>query len=238
MNSNVNAPEKLINIIKNGHFVASKVPTYFNQDPVSIEMQRQLEIARKDFLLPIKPGCWLISAYHVPNDIATVGAQEFNWDNIYVAPDEYNIYLDSTKSSNIRFGLPVGEEFVPPKKRQYYGHPALYDLENLKTIKNISDIQKRGLKKTYELNQIRLLNLQNSVFMFMSYNISHHFSKNVFSYLSDYCQSPNSIINGNGNENENETLFPYGNSMSQLDDLMNPDLNQTSNSNHHQYFYF
>ena len=230
------APDKLHTLLKNGHFVAAKVPVFLGNDPLSQEMERQLDIARRDFLLPIKPGCWLFTEYHVPNDIATVGAQEFNWDNIYVAPDEYNIYLDSTKSSNIRFGLPVGEEFVQKKKRQYYGHPALYDLENLKTIKNISDIQKKEIKKTYELNQIRLLNLQNSVFMFKSYNISHHFSKNVFSYLSDYCQSPNSIINGNGNENE--TLFPNGNSMSQLDDLMNPDLNQTSNSNHHQYFYF
>ena len=76
----------------------------------------------------------MVSEYHVPNDIATAGAQEFNWDNIYVAPDEFNIYLDSTKS-NIRYGLPVGEEFVPPKKRQYYGHPALYDLKILNQLR-------------------------------------------------------------------------------------------------------
>ena len=185
--TSVRAPDKLINILKSGHFVAAKVPVFLGQDPISIEMQRQLQIEREDFLLPIKPGCWLVSEYHVPNDIATAGAQEFNWDNIYVAPDQFNIYLDCNKAEGIRYGLPVGEEFVPPKKRQYYGHPALYDLNNFKSIKNISDIQKRGLKKTYELNQLRLQKLQNSVFAFKSYNISQHFSKNVFSYLSEYC---------------------------------------------------
>ncbi len=77
---------------------------------------------------------------------------------------------------NIRYGLPVGEEFVSPKKRQYYGHPALYDLKTGKTMKNVCDARKRGLKKTYEMNQIRIKNIETGVFNFKSYNISHNFS--------------------------------------------------------------
>ena len=104
------------------------------------------------------------------------GAESFNWDNIYVIPDQYSFYLDMAVGSHIRYGLPVGEEFVSPKKRQYYGHPALYDLETGKTVKNICDARKRGLKKTYEMNQLRIKNIETGVFDFKNYNISHNFS--------------------------------------------------------------
>jgi hypothetical protein len=169
------APENLHTVLKNGHFVAAKVPVFLGNDPLSQEMKRQLDVAREDFLLPIKPGCWLFSEYHVPNDIAIAGAESFNWDNIYVVPEQYAFHLDVAVGSHIRYGLPVGEEFVSPKKRQYYGHPALYDLETGKTIKNICDARKRGLKKTYEMNQLRIKNIETSVFDFKNYNISHNY---------------------------------------------------------------
>ncbi len=87
------APDNLHTVLKNGHFVA-KVPVFLGSDPLSQEMKRQLDIARNDFLLPIKPGCWIFSEYHVPNDIAIVEPESFNWDNIYVVPDEYAFHLD------------------------------------------------------------------------------------------------------------------------------------------------
>ena len=188
------APDNLHTILKNGHFVAAKVPVFLGSDPLSQEMQRQLDIARNDYLLPIKPGCWLFTEYHVPNDIAIAGAESFNWDNIYVVPDEYAFHLDIAIGENIRYGLPVGEEFVSPKKRQYYGHPALYDLKTGKTIKNVCDARKRGLKKTYEMNQLRIKNIETSAFDFKSYNISHNFTLGVGENVSKRVVSPSSIF--------------------------------------------
>ena len=112
-------------------------------------------------------------------DVAIAGAESFNWDNIYVVPDEYAFHIDNAIGENIRYGLPVGEEFVSPKKRQYYGHPALYDLKTGKTMKNVCDARKRGLKKTYEMNQLRIKNIETSVFNFKSYNISHNFTNSI-----------------------------------------------------------
>ena len=70
---------------------------------------------------------------------------------------------------------------------------ALYDLKTGK-IKNVCDARKRGLKKTYEMNQLRIKNIETSAFNFKSYNISHNFTIGVGENVSKRVVSPSSIF--------------------------------------------
>ena len=65
-----------------------------------------------------------------------------------------------------------------------------------KTIKNVCDARKRGLKKTYEMNQLRIKNIETSAFDFKSYNISHNFTigAGVGENVSKRVVSPSSIF--------------------------------------------
>ena len=67
----------------------------------------------------LKPGDWIFTTYHVPFDIAEAGAKEFNGIIFTKFQKNTLIYFKKEKGSDIRFGLPKGEEFIKPIKRQW-----------------------------------------------------------------------------------------------------------------------
>ena len=161
--------------LSEGHFVATQIPfsyyslshSYFGSIPTDIILKE----IKDDWGLQLKPGDWIFTTYHVPFDIAEAGAKEFNWDYIYKVPEKYTYLLQKEKGSDIRFGLPKGEEFIKPIKRQYYGHPALFNLATNSPFKNLTPTNKKMKKKLYELNQLRMLNIQQSGFGFKDYKL-------------------------------------------------------------------
>lgn len=188
---------KVKEIINSGNFLAAQVPWYLDinnnldtyplilefTDSVKLEhntLKNLINIGINEYMLDIKPGSWLVTSYNVPNDIAVPASKEFNWDHIYVINFEdhdekivefYN-YLNYSKGTDVRYGLPVGEQFIKPKKRQYYGHPGLYNSETGQAYKNLSQSRKRHMKKNYEMNQLRILNLENSLLNFKNFTYS------------------------------------------------------------------
>jgi len=167
-NHSVDLLPNLIDILDNNHFVAMVIPTYFTNTSYS---NRFIEDAKNKYDLNIKEGDWVFTPYHVPHDIARDGAEVFNWDHMYKMPLKYAKKMEYTNGTNIRYGLPVGEEFVEPIKRQYYGHPALFDLKNNKPF-YWTQHKKRGMKKLYEYNQLRLKNIGKCGLNVMSYKLN------------------------------------------------------------------
>jgi hypothetical protein len=163
---NDDLPDSLIRVLENNHFIAAFVPWYFNCND---EMLNKLKEARQDYCFNIECGDWVFTPYHAPNDIAYDSRNMFSWEYVFKLPYKYHQYM--AESTPIRYGLPIGEEFIKPIKRQYYGHPALFDLANNKPF-DIPKVHKKYIKKTYEFNQMRLRYLENSEFQFKNYNIS------------------------------------------------------------------
>jgi len=161
-------PDHLIDILEHNHFVAMVIPTYFTNPPY---FNSVIEDAKNEYDLNIEEGDWVFTSYHVPHDIARAGAEAFNWDHMYKMPLEYVNKMEYLNGTNIRYGLPVGEEFVEPIKRQYYGHPALFDLKTNKTF-DWTQSKKRGMKKLYEYNQLRLKNIERCGLNVMSYKLN------------------------------------------------------------------
>ena len=98
----------------------------------------------------------------------------------YKVPEKYVHLLEKAKGQDIRYGLPKGEEFIRPIKRQYYGHPALFDLKNNRPYTGLTQCNKKMKKKLYELNQLRLLNIEKSGFDFKSYKLDINLHKFEF----------------------------------------------------------
>jgi hypothetical protein len=164
-------PDSIINVLENRHFIAAFIPWYFNCNETSSsnEMLNKLKEARNDYSFNIECGDWVFTPYHAPNDIAYDSRNMFSWDYVFKLPYKYHRYMSG--GTPIRYGLPIGEEFIKPIKRQYYGHPALFDLANNKPF-DIPKDHKKYIKKTYEFNQMRLRYLENSEFEFKNYNIT------------------------------------------------------------------
>lgn len=162
---------ELIDILENKHFVAAYIPIYFTDTkyPTSF-IDYLIKNAKEDYDLNINCGDWVFTPYHVPHDIAREASQTFSWDHIYKMPIKYANRMNHIKGTSIRYGLPVGEEFVDPVKKQYYGHPALYDLSSKKTF-DWSQSKKKCMKKLYEYNQLRLQHLEKSGLKFKSYKL-------------------------------------------------------------------
>ena len=162
-----------MNILENKHFVAMYIPIYFTNNSdynYTSFIDYMITTAKTQYDLNIEGGDWVFTPYHVPHDIARAGAEAFNWDHIYKMPLEYANRMKYVKGTNIRYGLPVGEEFVEPIKKQYYGHPALFNLKANKTF-DWSQSKKKGMKKLYEYNQLRLKNIERCGFKAMSYKL-------------------------------------------------------------------
>lgn len=157
-------------ILKNNHFIATQIPIYFSDTNYPTSFIDYLISTAKEYDLNINCGDWVFTPYHVPHDIAREGAEYFSWDHIYKVPDKYVKKLNQLKGTSIRYGLPVGEEFVQPIRKQYYGHPALFDLKSNKPFQ-WSQSKKRGMKKLYEYNQLRILNIEKSGLNFKSYKL-------------------------------------------------------------------
>lgn len=172
---NDDLPDSIISILENNHFIAAFVPWYFNcyETSSNNEMLNKLKEARQDYGLNIECGDWVFTPYHAPNDIAYDCRNMFSWEYVFKLPYKYHQYMNKNMAEGtpIRYGLPIGEEFIKPIKRQYYGHPALFDLANNKPF-DIPKEHKKYIKKTYEFNQMRLRYLENSEFQFKNYNIS------------------------------------------------------------------
>ena len=160
--------------LREGHFVATQLPfSYFTWDGnTSTEDNKLVKTLRDDWGLNVNGGDWIFTTYNVPYDIAEAGAKEFNWDYIYKVPEKYIHLLQKARGTAIRYGLPKGEEFITPIKRQYYGHPALFDLKTNSPFKNLTSTHKKMKKKLYELNQLRMLNIEKSGFGFQDYKLT------------------------------------------------------------------
>ena len=156
-----------------GHIVASKIPfSFFSWSYDNQRKKTMINQLRNDWDIYVNEGDWIFTIYHVPYDIAEAGAKEFTWDYIYKVPEKYVNFLEKAKGQPFRYGLPKGEEFVKPIKRQYYGHPGLFDLKTSGPFKGLTQGQKKMKKKLYELNQLRMLNIENSGFGFQSYKLA------------------------------------------------------------------
>ena len=163
--------------LREGHFVAAQIPfslyssgwNSFNFGwPVAERIIKEL---RDDWGVNVNSGDWVFTTYQVPFDIAEAGAKEFSWDYIYKVPEKYTYLLKKTTGNDIRYGLPKGEEFIKPIKRQYYGHPALFDLKTNAPFKDLTPMRKKMKKKLYELNQLRMLNIEQSGYGFKDYKL-------------------------------------------------------------------
>ena len=158
--------------IREGHFVATQIPFSLFSDTWNYGFnftKKMIESLRDDWGVHVNEGDWIFTTYNVPFDIAEAGAKEFNWDYIYKVPEKYYTLLMKARGSSIRYGLPKGEEFVTPIKRQYYGHPALFNLKTNAPFKNLTPVQKKMKKKLYELNQLRMYNIEKSGYGFQDY---------------------------------------------------------------------
>ena len=163
--------------LREGHFVATHIPfSYFTSSWEGYSFryasgERMIKELREDWGVHVNGGDWVFTTYQVPFDIAEAGAKQFSWDYIYKVPEKYTYLLKKTTGNDIRYGLPKGEEFIKPIKRQYYGHPALFDLKTNTPFKELTPIGKKMKKKLYELNQLRMLNIEQSGFGFKDYKL-------------------------------------------------------------------
>lgn len=161
--------------LKEGHFLATQIPiSFFSHTWDGYKYTNEnllIKELRDDWGIYANEGDWLFTTYQVPYDIAEAGSKKFSWDYIYKVPEKYNFLLNKACGSSFRYGLPKGEEFINPIKRQYYGHPALFDLKNNRPFKDLNSTQKKMKKKLYELNQLRLLNIEKSGFGFKNYKL-------------------------------------------------------------------
>jgi hypothetical protein len=163
--------------LTSGHFVATKLPfSYFSW----VNNTKVINELRDDWGIYVNGGDWIFTTYHVPYDIAEAGSKSFNWDYFYKVPEKYVHLLEKAEGQSIRYGLPKGEEFIKPIKRQYYGHPALFDLKNNRPYTGLTQSSKKMKKKLYELNQLRMLNIENSGFDFKSYKLDINLHKFEF----------------------------------------------------------
>ena len=100
------------------------------------------------------------STYQVPFDIAEAGAKQFSWDYIYKVPEKYTHLLKKTTGNDIR-------DFQKAKNSLNLLNAnigiALFDLKTNAPFKDLTPMRKKMKKKLYELNQLRMLNIEQSV---------------------------------------------------------------------------
>jgi len=145
----------------NGHFLAGKIPN-------SKYVEYYTDMAYSTFGMNLKPGDWVYTPYQLPEYLENSWTSVFSWEGIYKIPKEHVYWIQNRKPEDIRFGLPIGEYFIPPKNNQFYSHPALYDPTTGKTIKASKEHRKK-LRKSYEINQLRIKLLGDSFIGFSDY---------------------------------------------------------------------
>ena len=151
-------------VLLNGHFLAGIIP---NNN--SSEVKYYIELAYNVFNMELKPGDWVFTKYHLADEVAEcMNTKVFSWVGIHKVPQEHVEWLEKRQPGDVRYGLPVGEYFIQPKKNQFYGHPALYDPKTGKTMK-MSKEQRKYRRNMYENNQLRANILENSFIGFRDY---------------------------------------------------------------------